>query len=150
MLPKIKLIIFVAVVLSASIYYFSTNPSYQDSIQARVYYYLGNYSEAYKFAKRAYVEDSYNKMANTIMVQSAIAKEYEEYIGQGSSYLKKIREISAKKDYNEADRARIRMMCDIMINSFDNITYSDLIQKSLVKRTRETKNEFVGFCGKLF
>ncbi|HIP31102.1 MAG TPA: hypothetical protein EYG83_09910, partial [Sulfurospirillum arcachonense] len=90
MLSKIKLIIFTVMLLGGSVYFFSSNSSYQNSIQARIYYFLGNYGSAYDLAKKAYEQDSYNKMANTVMTQSKIAKEYEAYIQQGNEYFVRI------------------------------------------------------------
>ena len=84
MLSKIKLILFVILILGGSLVYFNSNSSYKDSIEARIYYFLGNYKKAYELAKKAYEKDSYNKMANTVLTQSKIAIDYEKYIQQGN------------------------------------------------------------------
>ena len=150
MLSKIKLIIFVVFLLGGSVYFFSSNLSYQNSIQARVYYFLGNYNSAYGLAKKAYEQDKYNKMANTVMTQSKIAKEYESYIEEGNRYLKKIDEISSKKDYNEADKTRVKMMCEIMIESYKNLSPSTMTEESLLKKSQKMQKKFIQLYEELF
>jgi len=150
MLSKIKLIIFVIVLLSGSVYFFSSNSSYQNSIQARVYYFLGNYESAYKLAKKAYEQDSYNKMANTVMTQSKIAKEYEAYIKQGNEYFARIDDISSKKDYTEADKVRVKMMCEIMIDNYNDLAPSTLTDKSLQSSSLKMQKKFIQLHEELF
>ena len=150
MLSKIKLIIFIVVLLGGSVYFFSSNSSYQNSIQARVYYFLGNYESAYKLSKKAYEQDSYNKMANTVMTQSKIAKEYEAYIKQGNEYFVSIDEISSKKDYTDADKVRVKMMCEIMIDSYESLVPSTLTDKSLQLSSQKMQKKFVQLYEELF
>ncbi len=150
MLSKIKLIIFVIFLLGGSVYFFSSNLSYQNSIQARVYYFLGNYNNAYELAKKAYEQDNYNKMANTVMTQSKIAKEYESYIEEGNRYFKKIDEISSKKDYNEADKTRVKMMCEIMIESYKNLSPSTMTEESLLNKSQKMQKKFIQLYEELF
>jgi len=150
MLSKIKLIIFIAMLLGGSVYFFSSNSSYQNSIQARIYYFLGNYGSAYDLAKKAYEQDSYNKMANTVMTQSKIAKEYEAYIQQGNEYFIRIDEISSKKDYTKADKVRVKMMCEIMIESYDELAPSTLTDESLLKSSLKMQKKFIQLHEELF
>ncbi len=150
MLSKIKLIIFVLLILLGSFLYFSFNSSYQDSIEARIYYLLGNYKEAYKLAKKAYEKDSYNKMANTILTQSKIALSYEKYIEEGNEYLKKINEISSKKDFSSADKVRIKMMCEIMIESYNDLKSSVLTDDELKKNAHDMQKKFQQLYDELF
>ena len=150
MLSKIKLIIFVFVLLGGSVYFFSSNSSYQNSIQARIYYFLGNYESAYDLAKKAYEEDSYNKMANTVMTQSKIAKEYEAYIQQGNEYFVRINEISSKKDYTKADKVRVKMMCEIMIDSYYELSPSTLTDESLQESSLKMQKKFIQLHEELF
>ena len=150
MLSKIKLIIFMIVLLGGSVYFFSSNSSYQNSIQARIYYFLGNYESAYDLAKEAYKQDSYNKMANTVMTQSAIAKEYEAYIKQGNEYFTRIDEISSKKDYTEADKVRVKMMCEIMIESYKELAPSTLTDESLQLSSKKMQKKFIQLYEELF
>jgi hypothetical protein len=138
------------ILLGGSVYFFSSNSSYQNSIQARIYYFLGNYESAYDLAKEAYEQDSYNKMANTVMTQSKIAKEYEAYIKQGNEYFVRIDEISSKKDYTEADKVRVKMMCEIMIDSYENLVPSILTDESLQVSSRKMQKKFIQLHEELF
>ena len=150
MLSKIKLILFVVILLGGGIYFFSSNSSYQNSIQARVYYFLGNYESAYELSKKAYEQDSYNKMANTVMTQSKIAKEYESYIKQGNVYFKKIDDISLQVKYTEADKVRVKMMCEIMIESYSELVPSTLTDESLQNSSLKMQKKFVQLYEELF
>jgi hypothetical protein len=150
MLSKIKLILFVVILLGGGIYFFSSNSSYQNSIQARVYYFLGNYESAYELSKKAYEQDSYNKMANTVMTQSKIAKEYEAYIKQGNVYFKKIDDISLQVKYTEADKVRVKMMCEIMIESYSELVPSTLTDESLQNSSLKMQKKFVQLYEELF
>lgn len=150
MLSKIKLILFAVILLGGSVYYFATSSSYQNSIQARVYYFLGNYQDAYELAKKALDENSYNKMANTVMTQSKIAKEFEAYIKQGNDFLKRIDKMSSKKDFTEADRARIKIMCEIMIESYKNLAPSTLTKLSLIQNSKKMQEKFIKLYEELF
>ena len=150
MLSKVYLILFSVMLLASSAYYFTVNSSYQNSIQARVYYLLDNYESAYKLAKSAYDEDNYNKMAFTVMVQSKIAKNYVNYIKQGNIYLKKIDEISSQNKYTKADKIRIKMMCEIMIESFDNLNPSTLTNDILLENSKKVYEKFKKLYKELF
>ncbi|MBL0686753.1 MAG: hypothetical protein JJV94_02870 [Sulfurospirillum sp.] len=150
MLSKIKLIIFAILVLAGSFYYFSSNSSYQNSIQARVYYFLGDYESAYELAKKAYKKDAYNKMANTVMTQSKISIAYETYINEGNEYFEKIDLISSKKEYTIADKVRIKMMCEIMIDSYKNLHPSTLTKESLLKASKKMQKKFMQLHKELF
>ena len=150
MLSKIKLILFVVLILGGSLVYFNSNSSYQDSVEARIYYFLGNYKEAYELAKKAYEKDSYNKMANTVLTQSKIALAYEEYIRQGNEYLKKINEISSKSDFSPADKTRIKMMCEVMIDGFSDLKSSTLTDEILVENAKKMQEKFKQLYEELF
>ena len=138
------------VLLGGSVYFFNSNSSYQNSIQARVYYFLGNYESAYELSKKAYEQDSYNKMANTVMTQSKIAKEYEAYIKQGNEYFASIDEISSKKDYTEADKVRVKIMCEVMIDSYESLVPSTLTDKSLQLSSQKMQKKFIQLYEELF
>jgi len=150
MLSKINLIIFTVLLLGGSYFYFSSNSSYKDSFQARVYYMLGNYESAYNLAKKALVEDSYNKMANTIVTQSKIALTYEKYIAQGNKYLKTIDSISSKNEYSKKDKTRIKFMCEIMIKGYDELKPSTLTGENLLENSKKMQKKFKQLYEELF
>lgn len=150
MLSRINLIIFVVVLLGGSFYYFSVNSSYKNSVQARVYYLLGNYTTAYELSQEAYKEDHYNKMANTVMTQSKIALSYVKYIEEGNKYLKRIDEISIKKEYTQEDKVRVKFMCEIIIESYDGLTPSTLTDKVLLENAQKIHKKFQQLYAELF
>ncbi len=142
MLSKIVFVIIAILFLALSGFYFFINSSYQNSFEARFYYLVGNYEKAYDFAQKAYKEDIYNKMAITVLNQSKIAKEYVIYIKTGNDYFDKINKISSKKSYKEADKVRIKMMCEIMIGEYKKLVPTKLTDKELVKDAKETYTKF--------
>jgi tetratricopeptide (TPR) repeat protein len=150
MRSKIKLIFFTLLIFGASFYYFSTSPSYQNSTQARVYYFLGNYEKAYELAKISLEEDIYNKMASTVLTQSKIAKEYEAYIELGNEFLKRIDKISLKEEFSKEDRVRVKMMCQIMIESYSNLAPSTLTKESLQESSKKMQKKFIQLYEELF
>jgi len=150
MLSKINLIVFVMIVFGGSFLYFTSNSSYKNSVQARVYYMLGNYESAYKLAKESYEEDNYNKMAHTVMTQSEISIQYEKYINEGNKYLQKIDVISSKQDYTQEDKTRVKFMCEIMIESYDDLKPSTLTDKILQENSKKIQKKFKQLYAELF
>ncbi len=111
---------------------------------------LGNYESAYNLAKKALNEDSYNKMANTIVIQSQIALTYEKYIEQGNSYLKIIDSISSKKEYSKKDKTKIKFMCEIIIQGYDELKPSTLTDDNLLKNSKKMQKKFQQLYEELF
>ena len=138
------------IVLGGSFLYFTSNSSYKNSVQARVYYMLGNYESAYKLAKESYEEDNYNKMAHTVMTQSEISIQYEKYINEGNKYLQKIDVISSKQDYTQEDKTRVKFMCEIMIESYDDLKPSTLTDKILQENSKKIQKKFKQLYAELF
>lgn len=150
MQSKVYLVLFATIFLGLSASYFILNSSYKDSIQARVYYVLGNYESAYDLASTAYESDNYNKMAFTVMVQSKIAKNYTNYIDQGNIYLAKIDAISSKEVYSTQDKLRVKMMCEIMIESFESLSPTKLTDKDLQEKSALMQAKFKQLYEELF
>ena len=59
--------------------YFFFHPSYQKSLEAKLHYTMGDYQKAYTLSSEAYALEPYNRMANSIMVQSKYALRYVNY-----------------------------------------------------------------------
>lgn len=150
MLSRVYVVFILVLFLGGGFFFFSFNSSYKDSFQARVYYFLGNYEEAYTYAKSAYAQDEYNKMAFTVLTQSKIAKSYEKYILEGNKYLKKIDEISAKNIFADADKIRIKMMCEVMIDSYSSLVPTKLTDKQLRKNAQMVYEKFKKLYAELF
>ncbi len=113
--------------------YFLTNPSYQKSIQAKYYYEIGEYKEAYVLANEAFAMDVYNRMASTIMAQSKTSLKYVDYINTAKNYMNQINEIANQSSITDGDKAKIRMICSIMIDSYVKLAPSVVTDESLVE-----------------
>ena len=150
MLSKIVLLIVSFTFLSLSGFYFFTDSSYQDSFEARFYYLIGNYKKAYNFAKKSYDKDPYNKMAFTVLTQSKIATQYVDYTKTGNEYLSRIDKISSKKEYSDADKVRIKLMCEIMLGDYKKLSPTKLTNAELVKDARKLNDKFEQLYKELF
>lgn len=139
---KLFSLIVALIVLAGFTISFLMSHSYQLSLEAKVYYYLGHYSKAKKLAKKAHNEDRYNRMAATIMTQSTLALEYLDYNQRAVEYLAKIKLISQKKYIDKADKIRIKFMADIMVESFPKLTSTVLIDSDLKEASKAYALEF--------
>ncbi len=122
--------------------YFLVNPSYQKSIQSKYYFETGEYKEALVLAKEAFSLDVYNRMASTVMAQSITALKYVSYVDMGRDYMSKINEIAAKDEILDADRAKIRIICEIMIDSYVKLAPSVITDDELVASAAEYHDKF--------
>ncbi len=122
--------------------YFLVNPSYQKSIQAKYYFETGEYKEALVLAKEAFSIDVYNRMASTVMAQSVTALKYVTYIDMGKGYMVTINEIATHDEILDADRAKIRIICEIMIDSYVKLAPSVITDEKLVRSAAEYHAKF--------
>jgi hypothetical protein len=122
--------------------YVLLNPSYQKSIQAKYFYETGNYKEALSLAKESFSMDVYNRMASTVMAQSITALKYVSYIEMGKKYMAEINLIAAHENISDADKAKIRIMCEIMNAEYVKLAPSVITDESLVKETAESNQKF--------
>ncbi|MDF1876764.1 hypothetical protein JHD47_02920 [Sulfurimonas sp. SAG-AH-194-L11] len=122
--------------------YFLLNPSYEKSIEAKYYYEIGEYEDAYALASEAFSMDVYNRMASTVMAQSKTSLKYVEYINQAKLYLAQINEIAAHETISGADRVRIKMMSEIMVDSFVKLAPSIITDNELVKEAKKYHDDF--------
>ncbi|MFK5882548.1 MAG: hypothetical protein QM482_10105 [Sulfurospirillum sp.] len=150
MLSKIVLVVISILFLLFSGFYFLNDSSYQDSFEARFYYLIGNYEKAYDFAKKSYDKDPYNKMAFTVLTQSKIATEYVKYIKTGNEYFNKIDKISSKKEYSDADKVRVKLMCEIMLGDYKKLVPTKLTNSDLIKDAKKLDDKFKQLYKELF
>ncbi len=122
--------------------YFLSNPSYEKSVKAKYYYEMGDYKEALTLSKEAFSLDVYNRMASTIMAQSITSMKYTAYLDDAKKYMKQINGIAAQDSISNADRAKIRLICEIMISSYIKLAPSVVTDKDLVK---DASNYYLGF-----
>ncbi len=129
--------VFVFVVAASLLFimalYFLINPSYEKSLRAKYYYETGEYAEAYNLAKEAFDIDAYNRMAATVMAQSQTSLKYKNYIDDAKKYMNSIDEIAKHKQISDADKAKIKMMCNIMLGSYIKLAPSVITDEELVQ-----------------
>lgn len=113
--------------------YFLFNPSYQKSIQAKYYYETGEYKEAYTLANEAFSLNVYNRMASTVMAQSKTSLKYVKYIDMAKGYMSQINEIAKHDSITDADKAKMKIMSQIVIDSYVKLAPSVITDTELVK-----------------
>ena len=124
-------------IITGVVIYFSFNKSYILSLEAKYYFEVEEFDKAYKKAKEAYILDPYNKMAFSIYTQSQIAKEWQNFINDAKEYFKKIEEIANKENITKKDKLKIKMMLEILMDEYKNLTPSLLISESLKERAKK-------------
>jgi len=139
---KLVLLSFAGIVLLILFISFLVNPSYQKSIEAKYYYEIGSYKIAYTLANEAFSIDVYNRMASTIMAQSKTALKYVAYLDDAKKYIKEIEVMAVEGSITEAQRAKIKMMCKIMIDSYVKLAPSVITDKKLVADAQKYFHKF--------
>jgi len=129
-------------ILGLMLVYFLVNPSYQKSIEAKYYYETGSYKEAYTLANEAFAIDVYNRMASTIMAQSKTSLRYVAYINDAKKYMGEIDNIAKHDILSDADKAKMRIMCQIMIDSYVKLAPSVITDNSLVEESASYYKNF--------
>ncbi|MCK4737370.1 MAG: hypothetical protein KAT10_02345 [Sulfurimonas sp.] len=122
--------------------YFLINPSYEKSLRAKYYYEMGDYREAYSLAKEAFSLDLYNRMAATVMAQSKTSLKYVHYIEDAKKYMLNIDEIARHENILDADKARIKLICRIMLSSYIKLAPSVITDDKLVEEAAMYHDKF--------
>ena len=142
MKPRVLIPLVAFLILFVMGVYFLINPSYEKSLRAKYYYETGDYKEAYSLAKEAFSIDLYNRMAATIMTQSQTSLKYVNYIEDAKNYMKAIDEIAMHENISEADKAKIKMICNIMISAYKKLAPSVITDNELVKESARYHEKF--------
>ena len=135
--------------------YFAFNPSYERSLQAKFYYTLGEYKTAHALARESFELDPYNRMAATVMTQSQTALKFVDYIAQAKRYSADIAEMAAGETISAADRAKMKLICEVMMESFVKISpikrdgRSVVIDRALIEEAKRHYEQFVALHEKL-
>jgi len=130
-----------SIVATMAIYFF-LDTSYEKSIRAKYHYEIGEYRDAYSLAKEAFGLDVYNRMASTIMAQSTTSLKYVKYIEMGKSYMVDINEIATHEYITDQDKAKIRIVCEIMMESYVKLAPSVITDKELIEKSTQYYNRF--------
>ncbi|OUT12017.1 hypothetical protein B9N62_03640 [Campylobacter concisus] len=147
---KNKLSIFIAIflIILFGLFFYSDN-SYKLALEAKFLYENKEYEKALNLSQKALDIDIYNKMANTVLNQSKAAIKFSSYIKNGKEYLERIKKMS-QSSVSKADSERIKMMCDVMIEDFDDLKNSALLDNELKNEALNTKEIFVKLKNELF
>ena len=147
---KNKISIFIAIFIVAlfGLFFYSDN-SYKLALEAKFYYESKEYEKALNLSQKALDLDAYNKMAATTLNQSKAAMKFNSYIKNGKEYLERIKKMS-QNSVSKADSERIKMMCNVMIEDFDDLKNSALLDNELKNEALNTKEIFVKLKNELF
>ena len=147
---KNKISIFIAIFIIASfgLFFYSDN-SYKLSLEAKFYYESKEYEKALNLSQKALDLDAYNKMAATTLNQSKAAMKFSSYIKNGKEYLERIKKMS-QNGVSKADNERIKMMCDAMIEDFESLRNSALLDDELKSEALKMKEAFAKLKNELF
>ncbi|MBU1658654.1 hypothetical protein KKG72_06330 [bacterium] len=122
--------------------YFLVNPSYEKSIKAKYYYEIGDYKEALALSKEAFSSDVYNRMASTVMAQSLTSLKYVAYIDMAKKYKKDIDAIANHETISDGDKAKIKLICEIMLSSYVKLAPSVITNDTLVNEAAKYHSGF--------
>jgi hypothetical protein len=81
-------------------------------------------------------------MAATVMAQSITSVKYVKYNESAKEYMKQINEIATHEFISDADKAKIRMICEIMIGSYVKLAPSVITDKELVEESAMYNQKF--------
>ena len=147
---KNKFSIFIAIFIIAlfGLFFYSDN-SYKLALEAKFYYESKEYEKAINLSQKALDLDAYNKMASTTLNQSKAAMKFSSYIKNGKEYLERIKKMS-QNGVSKADNERIKMMCDVMIEDFESLRNSALLDDELKNEALKMKEAFAKLKNELF
>nr|WP_321267906.1 hypothetical protein [uncultured Sulfurimonas sp.] len=136
----IPIVAFVMIIAMAI--YFLVNPSYEKSLKAKYYYEMGEYNESLVLAKEAFSIDIYNRMASTIMAQSITSLKYVSYNNDAKKYMQDINKIATHDVISDADKAKIRTICHIMLSAYIKLAPSVVTDKELIEESASYHKKF--------
>jgi len=74
-------------------------------------------------------------MASTIKAQSLIALKYLSYNNDSKEYMNQLNALANHNVLLDADKAKIRIICEIMIGRYKKLTSSIVTDENLVKES---------------
>ena len=137
LIPSIALLVIIIMGV-----YFLVNPSYEKSLKAKYYFEIGDYNEALVLAREAFQQDVYNRMASTIMAQSITSLKYLSYNNDAKKYMADINDIATHDKISDADKAKIRMISNIMVDAYVKLAPSVVTDTKLVEDAAKYYKDF--------
>jgi len=138
------------VVIFIGVFFILFSDSYKLSLEARVKYAMGEYKEAQELAREAFELDPYNKMAFSILAQSKISVKLIDYINDSKKYLKKIEELSAKGNFSNADKIKIKFYCEIQLERYKKLAPTVMTDRKLYEECTKLYKKFKKIHEELF
>ncbi len=139
-----------SIIVVIIIVYYSSSDSYKLSLEAKVKYLMGDYTDAKTLAKKAYELDPYNKMAFSIITQSKISAKLVDYLQESHKYLEIIKTLSKKSDFSNRDKIKIKMICEVMIAKYNKLGANIMTDQSLQQAVKKRYLEFKKIHEELF
>jgi len=149
MLSKSLWYLLAVLMIVGMVVYFFANPSYEKSLESKFYYTIGSYKEAYAKASEAFELNPYNRMAATVMAQSKTALKYVDYIEEAETYMKQISEIANSNGVTDAQKAKMKIMCEIMMDRYVKLAPSVVTDEELVEKVDYYYEQFVSLHEKI-
>ena len=133
-----KLFISISLLFGGIYLYFYFNPSYKLSTEAKIYYSMGEYQIAFDLSQEALKLREYNTMAFHIKTRSELTLQMVKFIQEADEFQNKIIEIFKKGYPSKENLARIKMMTEIIISKYNNLTIK-LIEDEELKHQALTR-----------
>ncbi len=141
---KITIFLGSVLFLAGAYFYFAQDASYVKSFRAKYFFYTNDFKSALALAKEAYDENNYNRMAFTIMTQSAQALEWVKFIDEAGEYLLRAQSISEKAAVSPGDKKEIKLMAEVVFGSYALLNEKNqFIDEDLKARAKYIKDQFV-------
>jgi hydrogenase maturation factor len=150
----LKIFYLVLSVLLIAVGYFLFNPSYKLSTEARVYYSIGEYGEAYRLSSEALEKDIYNSMAIHIKSRSGKTLELIKFNKESEEASQQIIELIKKGELSRGDKVRLKMISDVVIGNYEklhlNVIDDEVLKeeaKKYLHRFQKLNKEAIEFLG---
>jgi tetratricopeptide (TPR) repeat protein len=137
-------------VIGMGIFFFVFSDSYKLSLEARVKFAMGEYEEARELAREAFELDPYNKMAFSVLAQSKISVKLLDYIEDSKKYLKKIEDLSAKGNFSNADKLKIKFYCEVQLDRYKKLAPTVMTDRKLYEECTRLHDKFKKIYEELF
>jgi HEPN domain-containing protein len=137
-----KLIFSILAIFTGAFFYFEFNPSYRLSVEARFYFALSDYEEAYKLADESLKIREYNTMAFHIKTRSQIALNVINFNLEADKFESDIRKIVTERSLTRGDKLKIKMISDIIISKYKNLSLDLVDDIELIEKAKRHFHNF--------
>jgi tetratricopeptide (TPR) repeat protein len=111
-------------------------------MEAKLYYTVGDYEIAYKLADESLKIREYNTMAFHIKTRSGLALEMKRFIEEADGFEVKILEIFKKGKASRQDKLRVKMMSDVILSKYHNLSHRFIEDEELQESAKERFEKF--------